>query len=77
MFSADGSPPLRATGIGPVAFGTSLAENELLVGEKSVARDGEAACRHVEFRSLPGLIFTVADGVSALSGLGSDGGVPA
>lgn len=63
LLQADGPPPLRATGIGPVAFGTSLAETELLVGEKSVGQDTGAACRYVEFQSLPGLRFTVDNGV--------------
>ena len=59
----DGARVLRATGVGAVAFGASLAETELLVGEKAVARGGDAACRYVEFPSLPGLLFTVDGGV--------------
>ena len=57
------TPTLLATGVGPVAFGVSLAENELLLGEKATGPDAGAACRQVEFGSLPGLRFTVRDGV--------------
>lgn len=54
---------LRSTGAGPVAFGNSLAETELMVGEKSRALEGDAGCRYVEFGALPGLRFTVNDGI--------------
>jgi hypothetical protein len=57
------SPTLSATGVGPVAFGAPLAESELLLGEKATGQDTGAACRYVEFGSLPGLRFTVVDGV--------------
>ena len=57
------SPTLLATGVGPVAFGVPLAESELLLGEKASGQDTGAACRYVEFGSLPGLRFTVLDGV--------------
>lgn len=60
---APSSPTLSATGVGPVAFGVPLAESELLLGEKAIGQDTGAACRYVEFRSLPGLRFTVLDGV--------------
>jgi hypothetical protein len=60
---ASSSSTLSATGVGPVAFGVTLAENELLLGEKASGQDAEAACRYVEFGSLPGLRFTVRDGV--------------
>lgn len=60
---ASPAPTLLATGVGPVSFGVSLAENELLLGEKATGQNAEAACRHVEFGSLPGLRFTVRDGV--------------
>ena len=60
---APSSPTLSATGVGPVAFGVPLAESELLLGEKATGEDAGAACRYVEFRSLPGLRFTVLDGV--------------
>lgn len=61
----DSSPglTLRPTGAGPVAFGSSLAETELLVGEKARRLGGDAGCRYVEFGALPGLRFTVEDGV--------------
>jgi hypothetical protein len=63
---------LRSTGAGAVAFGTSLAETELMVGTKASGPDAEAACRYVEFSSLPGLRFTVESGVitRADAGLG-------
>ncbi len=54
---------LRATGAGPVAFGGSLAEAELMVGEKTSGQHQDAGCGYVEFRSLPGLRFTVENGV--------------
>ena len=56
---------LRSTGAGAVAFGASLAETELMVGSKASASgsSGDAACRYVEFGSLPGLRFTVENGV--------------
>jgi len=56
-------PTLIATGVGAVAFGVSLAESELLLGEKATGQDADAACRYVGFASLPGLRFTVRDGV--------------
>jgi hypothetical protein len=64
-FLPDSSPEslLRPTGVGPVAFGNSLAETELLVGEKARNAGGDAGCRYVEFGALPGLKFTVEDGV--------------
>jgi hypothetical protein len=63
---------LRSTGAGAVAFGASLAETELMVGTKAAGPDAEAACRYVEFSSLPGLRFTVENGVitRADAGLG-------
>lgn len=54
---------LRSTGAGPVAFGASLAEVELMVGEKASGQVPAAGCGYVEFRSLPGLRFTVDQGV--------------
>jgi hypothetical protein len=54
---------LRPTGVGAVAFGTSLAETELMVGEKASGPGTDAACRYVEFGGLPGLRFTVENGV--------------
>lgn len=54
---------LRATGAGPVAFGASLAETEVMVGAKASGPSTDAACRYVEFGSLPGLVFTVDNGV--------------
>ena len=54
---------LRPTGIGAVAFGASLAETELMVGEKAADLGADAACRYVEFGSMPGIRFTVVDGV--------------
>lgn len=54
---------LRPTGAGAVAFGTSLAETELIVGAKASGSGTDAACRYVEFSSLPGLRFTVENGV--------------
>jgi hypothetical protein len=54
---------LRSTGAGAVAFGTSLAETELMVGSKASGSSTDAACRYVEFSSLPGLRFTVENGV--------------
>jgi hypothetical protein len=54
---------LRSTGAGAVAFGTSLAETELMVGVKASGPMTEATCRYVEFSSMPGLRFTVQDGV--------------
>jgi len=54
---------LTATGVGAVAFGVSLAESELLVGEKATGADAGADCRYVGFASLPGLRFTVRDGI--------------
>lgn len=54
---------LRSTGAGPVAFGASLAETELMVGSKASGASSDAACRYVEFGSLPGLRFTVENGV--------------
>jgi hypothetical protein len=57
------SSMLSATGAGPVAFGVPLAESELLLGEKATGQDAGTACRYVEFGSLPGLRFTVVDGV--------------
>ena len=60
---APSAPTLLATGVGPVAFGVPLAENELLLGEKALGRDAGAACSQVEFASLPGLRFTVREGV--------------
>lgn len=54
---------LRSTGAGAVAFGTSLAETELMVGAKASGSNTDAACRYVEFGSLPGLRFTVENGV--------------
>lgn len=62
-FERPPATPLLATGVGPVAFGSPLAESELLLGEKSFGEDGQGACRYVEFGSLPGLRFTVRDGV--------------
>ena len=50
---------LRSTGAGPVAFGASLAETELMVGSKASGSSSDPACRYVEFSSLPGLRFTV------------------
>jgi hypothetical protein len=57
------APTLTATGVGAVAFGVSLAESELLLGEKATGADAGAACRYVGFASLPGLRFTVVDGI--------------
>jgi len=57
------APTLTATGVGAVAFGVSLAESELLLGEKATGADTDAACRYVAFASLPGLRFTVRDGI--------------
>lgn len=54
---------LRSTGAGPVAFGASLAETEVMVGEKASGRVAADACGYVEFPSLPGLRFTVDQGV--------------
>ena len=54
---------LRSTGAGAVAFGASLAETELMVGSKASGSNSDAACRYVEFSSLPGLRFTVENGV--------------
>ena len=54
---------LRSTGAGAVAFGASLAETELMVGSKASGSSSDAACRYVEFSSLPGLRFTVENGV--------------
>ena len=54
---------LRPTGVGAVAFGTSLAETELMVGVKASGSGTDAACRYVEFSSLPGLRFTVENGI--------------
>lgn len=54
---------LRPTGAGAVAFGGSLAEAELMVGEKASGQRQDAGCGYVEFRSLPGLRFTVENGV--------------
>jgi len=54
---------LRSTGAGAVAFGASLAETELMVGAKASGPDADAACRYVEFSTLPGLRFTVENGV--------------
>lgn len=54
---------LRSTGAGAVAFGGSLAEAELMVGEKASGQHPDAGCGYVEFRSLPGLRFTVENGV--------------
>jgi hypothetical protein len=54
---------LRSTGAGAVAFGGSLAEAELMVGEKASGQHQDAGCGYVEFRSLPGLRFTVEGGV--------------
>jgi len=56
---------LRSTGVGAVAFGASLAEIELMVGSKASASgsSSDAACRYVEFGSLPGLRFTVENDV--------------
>jgi len=63
---------LRSTGAGAVAFGASLAETELMVGTKASGPGADAACRYVEFSSLPGLRFTVENGVitRADAGLG-------
>lgn len=60
---APSPPTLSATGVGPVAFGVPLTESELLLGEKATGEDSGAVCRYVEFGSLPGLRFTVVDGV--------------
>jgi hypothetical protein len=54
---------LRSTGAGAVAFGGSLAEAELMVGEKASGQHQDAGCGYVEFRPLPGLRFTVEGGV--------------
>jgi len=54
---------LRPTGVGAVAFGASLAETELMVGEKAADLSADPACRYVEFGSMPGIRFTVVDGV--------------
>lgn len=54
---------LRSTGAGAVAFGGSLAEAQLMVGEKASGQVPDAGCGYVEFRSLPGLRFTVENGV--------------
>jgi hypothetical protein len=54
---------LRSTGAGAVAFGGSLAEAQLMVGEKVSGQVPDAGCGYVEFRSLPGLRFTVESGV--------------
>ena len=54
---------LRATGAGAVAFGGALAEVELMVGEKASGPIPATGCGYVEFRSLPGLRFTVENGV--------------
>lgn len=54
---------LRSTGAGAVAFGGSLAEAELMVGEKASGQVPDAGCGSVEFRSLPGLRFRVESGV--------------
>jgi hypothetical protein len=54
---------LRSTGAGAVAFGAALAEAELMVGSKASGPGTDAACRYVEFSSLPGLRFTVENGV--------------
>ena len=54
---------LRSTGAGAVAFGASLAETELMVDSKASGSNSDAACRYVEFSTLPGLRFTVENGV--------------
>jgi len=64
---------LRSTGAGAVAFGASLAETELMVGAKASGPDADAACRYVEFSTLPGLRFTVENGVVTRADAGPGG----
>jgi hypothetical protein len=54
---------LRSAGVGPVTFGQTLAEAERAAGAKAAEPATDAACRYVEFGSLPGVRFTVEDGV--------------
>lgn len=63
---------LRATGAGAVRFGDTLEQAERAAGARATGQAAEAACRYVEFASLPGLRFTVEDGVitRADAGLG-------
>jgi len=61
--STTGPLVLRSTGAGAVAFGTSLADTELMIGAKASGPITDAACRYVEFSSMPGLRFTVENGV--------------
>ena len=57
------TPVLRSTGVGPVAFGSTLAETEVLLGDRAAPPVRGAGCQFVEFGSLPGLRFMVEDGV--------------
>jgi hypothetical protein len=57
------APVLRYTGVGAVAFGGSLAETQVLLGESVAGQVTGAACQFVEFDALPGLRFMVEDGV--------------
>jgi hypothetical protein len=57
------APVLRYNGVGAVAFGGSLAETEVLLGESVAGRITDTACQFVEFDALPGLRFMVEDGV--------------
>jgi hypothetical protein len=54
---------LTPTGVGPLAFGESLAEAEKKLGEKAHGLAGDARCGYVGFDSLPGLQFTVKEGI--------------
>lgn len=65
---------LRSTGVGPVTFGQTLAEAERAAGAKAAELVADAACRYVEFASLPGIRFTVEDGVVTRADAGP--GVP-
>jgi hypothetical protein len=65
---------LRSTGAGAVAFGAPLAEAEVIVGAQAAGPGVGDACRYVEFPSLPGLRFTVDNGVITRADAGP--GVP-
>lgn len=54
---------LSATGVGPLSFGDSLAETEKKLGEQARGLAGDARCGYVGFDSLPGLQFTVKEGI--------------
>jgi hypothetical protein len=54
---------LSPTGVGPLTFGDSLAEAEKKLGEKARGLEGDARCGYVGFDSLPGLQFTVKEGI--------------